>query len=380
MKILLVIPHYNQLATLRGVVQKALAQTPHVAVFDDGSDVSPKETLQGLPVTLVRCEKNRGKGVMITEAARWAKQHGFTHLVTLDADGQLDPREYPLFEAAAKQHPQALIIGVRRFGADAPKSSRFGRKFGGFWVRFQTGKTVQDIQSGYRCYPVDLLTNLKCFSKRYAFEVEIAVRALWAGFPLEEVPVSVTYPKDRVSHFGKLMDNLRLTVLNTHLTVRSMLPIPHRQYVLPADGPVQKRGYWDVMLENLREPGSAMKNALSAAWGIFCGSIALPGIRQFMLFFGAGWWNLNKILTISFEKLCIGPLVPALCIETGYFLRYGRFLTEFNLTTLGRQFWQRVWEWVLGSLVVAPLLAACTCAVVWVVGRLISRSLHAKPS
>ena len=99
-----------------------------------------------------------------------------------------------------------------------------------------------------------------------------------------------------------------------------------------------------------------------------------------MLFFGAGWWNLNKILTISFEKLCIGPFVPALCIETGYFLRYGRFLTEFNLTTLGRQFWQRVWEWVLGSLVVAPLLAACTCAVVWVVGRLISRSLHAKPS
>ncbi len=377
MKILTVIPHYNHLATLHGVLRGCLAQTPDVAVFDDGSDVSPEEILKDLPVTLVRFNENRGKGVVIVEAARWAQAHGYTHIVTMDADAQHDPADAPLLVAAAKENPSALIIGVRKFDKKVPSSSRFGRKFGGFWAHFQTGKPVADIQSGYRCYPVELLTVLSCFSKRYAFEVEITVRALWAGFPLKEVPVSVAYPKERVSHFSKLKDNLRLTVLNTHLTLRSMLPIPHCQYcVRPHTGEVEKRGYWEVLLENLKTPGNITRNAFSAAWGIFCGSIALPGVRQVMLFFGAGWWNLNKILSISFEKFCIGPIVPALCIEAGYFLRHGEFLTEFNLTTLGRQFLQRVWEWVVGSLLVAPLLAAVTFGVVWGISYLLHRSVR----
>ena len=99
-----------------------------------------------------------------------------------------------------------------------------------------------------------------------------------------------------------------------------------------------------------------------------------------LLFGGAGWFNLNRLLAISFEKFCIGPIIPALCIEVGFFLRHGYFLTEFNLTTLCRQFLSRVWEWVLGSLVVAPALAVLTFVIVWSIGKLITRGLHAKAS
>lgn len=380
MKILIVIPHYNHSASLRRVAEGCLAQNPNVAVFDDGSDGSPEELLKGLPVSFVRFDENRGKGAVILDAARWAASRGFTHIVTVDADGQHDPKDYPLLCAAARENPKAIIIGRRRFSAaeNVPASSKFGRKFGGFWVHLQTGKAVSDIQSGYRVYPVEMLLCLPFFSKRYAFEAEVPVRALWAGFGLKEVDVSVEYPKDRISHFSLLKDNFRLSVLNTYLTIRSMLPIPHRQYGPSGKtGKITKRGYWEVMAENLKMPGNVTRNAVSAAWGIFCGSIALPGVRQVMLFFGAGWWNLNKILSISFEKLCIGPIVPALCIEAGYFMRYGRFLTEFNLTTLGRQFLQRVWEWVLGSLVVAPLLAAAFI-IVWLAGFMLHRSLRGR--
>lgn len=381
MKILIVIPHYNHSASLRRVAEGCLAQNPNVAVFDDGSDGSPEELLKGLPVSFVRFDENRGKGAVILDAARWAASRGFTHIVTVDADGQHDPKDYPLLSAAARENPKAIIIGRRRFSAaeNVPASSKFGRKFGGFWVHLQTGKAVSDIQSGYRVYPVEMLLCLPFFSKRYAFEAEVPVRALWAGFGLKEVDVSVEYPKDRISHFSLLKDNFRLSVLNTYLTIRSMLPIPHRQYGPSGKtGKITKRGYWEVMAENLKMPGNVTRNAVSAAWGIFCGSIALPGVRQVMLFFGAGWWNLNKILSISFEKLCIGPIVPALCIEAGYFMRYGRFLTEFNLTTLGRQFLQRVWEWVLGSLVVAPLLAAAAFIIVWLAGFILNRSLRGR--
>lgn len=378
MKFLAVIPHYNHSRTLKSVAEDCLRFLPDAAVFDDGSHENPASLLKGLPVAFVRFEKNRGKGAVLLDAARYAKEHGFSHIITIDADGQHHAADIPLLMQAAKKHPRALVIGARKFDPQTvPFSSRFGRKFGGFWVHLQTGKKVSDIQSGYRCYPVEMLLCQRFLCKRYSFEVEAAVKAVWGGFGVEEVSVSVTYPKDRVSHFHALKDNLRLSVLNTHLTLRAMLPIPHRQYVTDEKtGSQIKRGYWEVMVENLKQPGSITKNALSAAWGIFCGSIALPGVRQVMLFFGAGWWNLNKILSISFEKFCIGPFVPALCIEAGYFLRYGRFLTEFNMTTLGRQFLQRVWEWVLGSLIVAPLLAAVAFSIVWVIGLLLHRSLR----
>lgn len=378
MKFLAVIPHYNHSRTLKSVAEDCLRFLPDAAVFDDGSRENPASLLKGLPVAFVRFEKNRGKGAVLLDAARYAKEQGFSHIITIDADGQHHAADIPLLMQAAKKHPRALVIGARRFDPQTvPFSSRFGRKFGGFWVHLQTGKKVSDIQSGYRCYPVEMLLCQRFLCKRYSFEVEAAVKAVWGGFGVEEVPVSVTYPKDRVSHFHALKDNLRLSVLNTHLTLRAMLPIPHRQYVTDEKtGSQIKRGYWEVMVENLKQPGSITKNAFSAAWGIFCGSIALPGVRQVMLFFGAGWWNLNKILSISFEKFCIGPFVPALCIEAGYFLRYGRFLTEFNMTTLGRQFLQRVWEWVLGSLIVAPLLAAVAFGIVWVIGLLLHRSLR----
>ena len=86
MNFAIIIPHYNHTGTLRQVVEGCLKKNPNVAVFDDGSTVSPALQLSGLPVTFIRFEKNRGKGTIILEAAHWAKEHGFTHIVTIDAD------------------------------------------------------------------------------------------------------------------------------------------------------------------------------------------------------------------------------------------------------------------------------------------------------
>lgn len=372
---LIVIAHYNHTATLRQVAEKCRAFWPHVLVVDDGSDQSPEKCLHGLEVHFLRQTPNQGKGTAILAGVAWAKEHGFNHIITIDADGQHNPSEIPLFIQAAGQHPQALILGVREFDKTVPFGSRFGRKFGNFWVRVQTGKEVQDIQSGYRCYPVDVLSVLTVWSKRYSFEVEVVVRALWAGFGVEEIPVSVSYPKERISHFSQWKDNWRLTVLNTYLTVRSMVPVAHRQY-RQIEGQLTKQNYWQTLQNNLTAPGSTVRNALSAAWGIFCGSVAFIGIRQVWLFWGAGWWNLNRLLCVGFEKLCIGPFIPALCIEVGYFLRHGHWLTEFTLATLGKQALERIWEWILGSLVVAPCLAGITFIGVALIGLVLRRSLH----
>ena len=374
---LVVVAHYNHAATLRDVAQRCRAEWPHVLVVDDGSTQSPQKELEGVDVSFIRQTPNRGKGTAILAGVAWAKAHGFSHVITIDADGQHDPCEIPLFVQAAQAAPLAVVVGVRQFDKTVPFGSRFGRSFGNFWVRVQTGQTVHDIQSGYRCYPVAVLDVLSVRSKRYAFEVEVVVRALWAGFAVREVPVSVVYTQTRVSHFSKWKDNLRLTVLNTYLTVRAMVPIAHRHYE-ELNGQLTAQNYRQTLLNNLAAPGSTVRNASSAAWGIFCGSVAFVGIRQVWLFWGAGWWNLNRLLCIGFEKLCIGPFIPAVCIEVGFYLRHGRWLTEFTFTTLGKEALQRVWEWVLGSLVLAPCLAGVTFCVVAGVGFLLKRSLHAR--
>ena len=375
LKFLVVIPHYNHLKTLRQVAKACRAVWPDVLVVDDGSEGFSAQLLQDLDVSYICQTPNQGKGTAILAGAVWALEHGFTHIITIDADSQHNPQEITRFAEKSTACPRALVIGVRKFDDTVPFASRFGRKFGNFWVHFQTGKAVQDIQSGYRCYPVNLLTALKWWTKRYAFEVEVVVRALWAGFSVEEIPVSVVYPQERISHFNQWKDNFRLTVLNTYLTIRSMLPLAHRQYE-QIEGDLVKKSYWQTLKDNLAAPGSVLRNALSAAWGIFCGSIAFIGIRQIGLFWGAGWWNLNRLLCVSFEKLCVGPLVPALCIEVGYFLRHGHWLTEFTLTTLGKQALQRIWEWIVGSLLVAPCLAGLAFVTVGTVGWVLRRSLH----
>ncbi len=374
-KILVVIAHYNHQGTLAEVARACRAVWPHVLVVDDGSTVSPEPLLKNIDVHFIRQTPNQGKGAALRAGASWARKHAFTHIITIDADAQHNPAEIPLFVSAATQEPQDIIIGVRQFDKSVPFASRFGRKFGNFWVHMQTGKAVHDIQSGFRCYPLNILEVLKTWSKRYAFEVEIVVRALWAGFAVQEVPVSVVYTDERISHFSAWKDNLRLTVLNTYLTLRSMVPLAHRQYT-QVEGQLQKQTYRQMLRNNLAAPGSVWRNATSAAWGIFCGSIAVPGVRQVWLFGGAGWWNLNRLLCVGFEKLCVGPFVPALCVEVGYYMRHGHFLTQFNMTTLGRQILQRVWEWVLGSILVAPCLAFLTLVLVAGVGWILQRSLH----
>ncbi|MGN0022696.1 MAG: glycosyltransferase family 2 protein [Elusimicrobiaceae bacterium] len=374
---LVVIAHYNHNATLRRVAQDCKAVWPHILVVDDGSDVSPEESLKGVDVSFIRQTPNMGKGAAILAGADWARKYGFTHIITIDADAQHKAEDMTLLMQEARQNLSALVIGVRRFDSSVPFSSRFGRKFGNFWVHLQTGKAVGDIQSGYRCYPVEVLRVLKIWNKRYAFEVEVVVRALWAGFDVRECPVPVVYAKERISHFSKIKDNFRLTLLNTYLTVRSMIPVSHRKYI-QVEGRSVPQSYLQTLRDNLSAPGSALRNAVSAAWGIFCGSLALPGLRQLFLFGGAGWWNLNRLLCVAFEKLCIGPFIPAVCIEAGYFMRNGRFLTQFDMTTLGRQALQRIWEWLLGSLIVAPFLACCTFLTVFVIGYILSRGIYGR--
>ena len=377
-KVLAVIPLYNHGATIHDVVEKTLAVHPEVLVVDDGSNDDGPEQLANLPVKLLEHPANRGKGAALVTAADYAGKHDYTHILTLDADGQHDPADIPGMLEILHNDPRAIVVGKRDFNQESiPGSSRFGRSFSNFWLRLQTGTSLGDTQSGFRVYPLYVLEGLSLWTRRYNFEIEVLVRAAWAGVPLVDAPISVYYPPgdERVSHFRGFMDNWRLTLLNTHLTLRSIVPWPHRKLIHNDEDAVKVSVFHPVrsLRALLTENTSPQQLAYAAFLGVLLGALPLLFAHTIAILFAAGFLRLNKVAAVAASQVCMPPLVPALCIELGYYFRYGRWLTEFSLETLGYQGLQRLWEWLLGSLIIGPLLGAVVAGIVYLLAGSIRR-------
>ncbi|MDR3073551.1 MAG: DUF2062 domain-containing protein [Deltaproteobacteria bacterium] len=404
LRAVVVVPVYNHGATLRAVVEGVLALHPHVLVVDDGSlDLDgaaevvpgteagpsipppacfpPEHPLCGLPAAYLRHGKNRGKGAAIMSGAREAGKYGATHIITIDADGQHSAGDIPAFLRAIAAAPLAVLAGTRDFAArNVPFSSRFGRAFSNFWFRVQTGGALGDTQCGFRAYPLAVLERVPCAERGYSFEVEILVRASWAGFPVGDVPVSVHYPPrgERISHFSALGDNLRIALLNTRLTIRSILPLPRKVYALGEDGGItalRPLRSLRLLLARNETPG---KLAASAALGMALGTLPLVGLHSIGIILAAGALRLNKITGLAVSQLCMPPFVPALCIEAGHYLRHGRLLTEFSLRTLGYEAPDRIWEWILGALALSPVFAAAVGCLVYLLAAAVRAGLRGK--
>lgn len=373
--IAVVIPVYNHSDTVRTVAEQALRRCDCVIVVDDGSTDPVQGCLKGLNVQMLRHHRNRGKGAAILTGAREAEKLGMTHIITIDADGQHDPEDLERFVPLILQAPEAIFVGKRIFGHNVPGASRFGRRFSNFWFRLQTGRPVGDSQSGFRAYPLEVLAQLRLGQNRYSFEVEVIVKASWAGVPVRDVPVSVHYPpaSERISHFHLFEDNLRISLLNTWLTLRALLPVPHRRIVTGqpderAISLIHPIGSLKVLLrENLFPKPLAAAGAL----GVFLGALPLIACHTLVILGAASFFRLNKMTAITASQICMPPLVPALCIEIGYFVRHGRFLTDISLQTLGYQALERFYEWFLGSLILGPLLALAVALTVYLMAHLL---------
>jgi glycosyltransferase involved in cell wall biosynthesis len=378
--ILVVVPVYNHGGTIHDVVSRCLKYHSEVLVVDDGSEEDVSVVLRGLDVKIIRHECNRGKGQAILTAARYGRENNKTHILTIDADRQHYPEQIPDFIESVNNHPEAIILGVRDFNSTgAPFSSRFGRGFGNFWVRIQTGVKIRDIQSGYRVYPVAVLNNLKFMFRSYAFEDEVIVRSLWAGVSVREIAIKVSYPSgaERVSHFYKFRDNLKLTVLNTYLTIRSVTPWPHLQIQYDNGSFYTIRHPVKILRGLLEKHDSPILLAQSASLGAFLGALPLIACHTVTIIYVASLLRLNKIIAIATSQICTPPIVPALCIEVGYFIRFGKFLTLENISSLSEASFlelgylglQRLAEWFIGALVVGPLLAIVTGIIVFVLSH-----------
>lgn len=363
-KVWCVIPVYNNAGTVLDVVTRCLRQMENVLIVDDGStDLNLNEACASLPVTVIRHKENLGKGAAILTALEFIKNRDADYMITIDADGQHYPEDIPLFFPVMKDNDYSLVIGCRDFsGKNVPRSSRFGRSFANFWMKLETGIDAGDCQSGFRAYPVKYIVQLNFLCKRYNFETEALVKCAWAGMVLHTLQVRSWYPEPgkRISHFRPWVDNFRISCIHAHLLARRILPIPIRR-LIPKPRPSLSifplsKFFTALLLENATPAGLAA----AAAVGTVIGIIPIPGFQSVAIIYVASRLHLNIALPLAIQNLFMPPLAPLLCIELGYRLLNGIWLTEFTFKTLCSQMPYRIAEWWLGSLFLAPAFAVLT--------------------
>jgi len=211
-----VIPAYNEEPTIYAVAKESLEHVKQVIIIDDGSTDRTTQVLQGLPVTVLRNDKNCGKAASLWKGFQYAQQQGIEAVVTLDGDGQHSPADIPRLIEQAEMTPHRIIIGARRRPWTRHTWHRImANRIADFWVSWASGHPIADSQSGFRIYPISLIAQLNIPTNRersFVFESEILVEGAKLGFWSLPVPIeSEPRQAPRPSYFRPLVDIARIT-------------------------------------------------------------------------------------------------------------------------------------------------------------------------
>ena len=233
---LVLIPTFNTGKTLlQQTVAGALEKWPEVMVVVDGSTDGSDLDLENVDERLqvLRLEKNSGKGSAVLLGIRKAHEQGYTHALTMDADGQHPADWIEKFMEAGRKNPEALVLGQPIFDASAPAIRVNGRKLSNWWANLETMFWgIGDSLFGMRLYPIRELQaafDSTVGARRFDFDPEVAVRMCWQGVPVLNLKTPVRYLSEDeggVSQFRYLRDNVLLTRMHARLLGGFLLRSP----------------------------------------------------------------------------------------------------------------------------------------------------------
>ncbi|MGI9014418.1 MAG: DUF2062 domain-containing protein [Phycisphaerales bacterium] len=364
-------PTYNNARTVIDVVAGVSAiGLPMIVVNDGCTDITANllaacnETRTDL--TILTHNANRGKADALRTGFSHAASRGYTHAGTIDTDGQLDAADLALLFDRARAVPSALMIGSRIPDSNAPERCAIGRRFSSLFVRIETGLSITDSQCGLRVYPIALLESVRTRSRRFAFETEIITRAVWAGFPIEQVPVTGRYfsEENRISHYRPWIDTLQITGLHLRLIGRALVPWPHWKRTRKEQSWLRALVRWldpRIPWRDVRgTPDERGAVALGLAVGVFIGNTPLYGLHSILSLYVARRLTIRPapILAGSFISTPpLGPILIVAAIAVGHFLLHGGTLPDWSTMDLRPasvlNFTANMLvEWIVGSVVV----------------------------
>ena len=376
--ICVVIPVFNHCLTVGRVVREARALFPVIVVNDGSTDETPSLLAAETGITVVTLPSNQGKAAALGAGFDRARELGFTHAITIDADGQHSTAELDVFAAACRREPEAFIIGVRDLKKEgAPFARRFSNAFSTFWFRLETGVPLTDTQCGYRCYPLKALERLHVKAKRYAYELEVMVLAAWAGVPLVALPVTSDYgsPTSKRSHFQPWRDTLQISRAHSRLaTLAFCTPALLRRVMARGElRDLPKRQRVRTVLRHLFSEHTQTPGRLAAAvgLGLFCGIAPIWGWQMVVAALLAHRLRLNKAIALTASNISFplaAPFILAAGLVLGHYLHTG-LLIELAPKDAARQIPVYIGEWFVGSVVLAVLVGALGMLAAYIAAR-----------
>ena len=235
---LVLIPSYNTGATVYETVRAARAQWCPVWVVVDGSTDGSTQGLRDMAAAdpglqLFVLPHNSGKGAAVLHGMQAARDAGFTHALTMDADGQHPAALIPAFMQASAQRRDAMVLGRPVFDASAPLLRVRGRRVSNWWTNLETlGAGIDDSLYGFRIYPInDLIAVMRYqpWMRRFDFDTEAVVRLAWRGVKPINRAAPVKYlsaEEGGVSHFRYGRDNVLLTWMHLRLMLEFFVRLP----------------------------------------------------------------------------------------------------------------------------------------------------------
>lgn len=199
-------PAYNEEKTVAKVVEGALKNTDGIIVVDDGSIDNTYEEASKAGATVVRHNKNRGKGVALKTGFKKALEMDASIIVVLDADGQHDPEEIPKLLKTMNRDNSDVVVGSRFLGniRGMPRARILSNTLTTRILRLFFGLPITDSQSGYRAYKRHLLEEVEFSATRFSAETEILIDAQRKGFKISEAKIQTIYgdEKSKMRVFG----------------------------------------------------------------------------------------------------------------------------------------------------------------------------------
>lgn len=235
---LVLIPSYNPGEKVYETVRSAREHWNPVWVVVDGSTDGSAERLQALAeqdagLRVIVLPHNQGKGAAVLRGLDEAARLGFTHVLTMDSDGQHPADLIPGFMKASQAQPGAMVLGMPKFDAQAPKARVYGRRLSNGCADLETlWAGIGDSLYGFRVYPVRPLRKVMSrhvWMRRFDFDPEAAVRLCWEGVRPINIEAPVRYfraDEGGVSHFNYLRDNLLLSWMHIRLFFGFLLRLP----------------------------------------------------------------------------------------------------------------------------------------------------------
>jgi len=213
MKPCALIPAFNEEKHIGKAVAGVSCYVTKVIVVDDGSADGTARAARDAGAEVVTHRRNLGKGAALRSGLSKAFEEGYDPVVILDADGQHDCREIPLFLEAAQGEGADIVVGNRMGETERMPLVRYlTNKVTSYFVSRLAGQRIPDSQCGFRLISEKAFRNIKFETSRYDTESEMLIEAGRAGCTISSIPVRTIYGCEK-SRINPLVDTVRFIKL-----------------------------------------------------------------------------------------------------------------------------------------------------------------------